>query len=258
MVRYAQLKGYKRIAVVFDEESNAQTLVPAIQAAAKKAGIKIVAEPALPVGVPSYENEVQQVASAKPQAILTQVAPNTAGTFFPELAQTGFPSVPLIGSDSTLEPQFVTAAQSIGLEKHLVSVEAYSTIASTGGRIFIAGFKKLFNTTNYNVRSTYAYDGLTAAALAMTMAHSTVPSVYVKDIPLVTTPGPGITDVYSYAQGVKLLKAGKRIKYVGVGSNMTYNHFHRVSGPYEVANLVNNAPHVLQIISADSVAKLSS
>jgi len=256
MVRYCQIKGYKRVALVFDEESNAQTLLPAIKAAAKVAHISIVADPTLPVGVPSYEAEVQQIANAKPQALLTQVAPNTAGTFFPELANTGFKSVPLVGSDSTLEPQFVTAAVSLGLEKNLVSVEAYSSIASTGGHIFISGFKKLFHTTNYNVRSTYAYDGLTVAALAMTMAHSTNPAVYVKDILKVTTPGPGVTDVYSYKQGVQLLKQGKRIKYVGVGSNMTYNHFHRVSGAYEVAKLVNNVPAQLLIIPADSVSKL--
>lgn len=256
MVRYCQMKGYKRIALVFDEEANAQTLVPAIKAAAKVAGIKIVSDPGLPVGVPSYESQVQELAAAKPQAILTQVAPNTAGTFFPELAQAGFPSVPLIGSDSTLEPQFVASAQSIGLEKHLLSVEAYNTIASTGGRIFIKGFKNIYHNPNFNVRSTYAYDGLNVAALAMTMAKSTNPNVYVKDVLKVTTPGPGIKDVYSYAQGVKLLKEGKRIKYVGVGSNMTYNHFHRVSGAYEVAKLVNNTPKIVKIISANQVAKL--
>jgi hypothetical protein len=49
-------------------------------------------------------------------------------------------------------------------------------------------------------------------------------------IPKVTTAGG--TVVYDYATGLKLLKAGKRITYVGASGPYNYNKYNNVFGPF--------------------------
>jgi hypothetical protein len=51
-----------------------------------------------------------------------------------------------------------------------------------------------------------------------------------KAIPLVTKTGG--TPVYNFADGLKLLKAGKRISYVGASGPFDYTPQHNVYGPF--------------------------
>src|SRR5579859_256642 len=82
MVYYAKQKGYQKVALVFDAAEGAQDLIPPIEAAAKTLGLTIVAKPSVPVNVTSYEGEILEVLRAKPDAMLMQLQPQEAGTFF--------------------------------------------------------------------------------------------------------------------------------------------------------------------------------
>ena len=42
----------------------------------------------------------------------------------------------------------------------------------------------------------------------------------------------GGTPVYSYSQGLKALKAGKQITYIGASGPFYYNAHHNVYGPF--------------------------
>jgi hypothetical protein len=98
---------------------------------------------------------------------------------------------------------------------------------------------------------------MTVAALAMDAAKSTDPNVYYKYVLDVTTPGPGVTNVYTYQQGETLLAQGKKIKYVGVGSPMTYNQFHRVTATFAAEQLQpSGTVTLIQNIPADSLQPL--
>jgi len=257
MTAYAASKHYQRIAVVFDEASNAQTLVPGILAAANALNISVVSRPTLPVGVPSYVAAVQSIAASHPDAILTQVDPTTASVLFPELNAAGLASVPVIGSDSTLQAAWVKAVGAANMASgSIVSVQSIASAAGPGGQQFINGYQSLFHKP-YDVRSISSYDGLNVAALAMVDAKSTNPTVYVKYIADVTDPGPGKTVVYDFATGSKLLSEGKKIKYSGVGSPMTYNQFHRVVGDFEVdKETPSGQPTRLALLPADMIGKV--
>lgn len=239
MVYYAHVKHYKRIALLFDATSSSQTLVPGILAAARKLNIKVVANPPLPVGAPSYEAEVQQVLAGHPDAILTQVEPNTAGTVFSELQSLKGGSLPVIGSDLTLEASWSQAVGTAYYQAHVLSVEAATNTQGQSYHLFIQGFLKRYH-KQPNYLSVYAYDGMTVEALAMVAAHSTDPTVYSKYVLAVTAAGSGKTNVYSFGQGAKLLAQGKQIKYVGVGSPMVYNSYHRVTGGFAVEQYTGN------------------
>ncbi len=260
MVDYAAKASYKRIALLFDESSNAQTLVPAITAAAKALHISVVAQPQLPVGVPSYVAAVQGVAAAHPDAILTQVDPITAGVLFPEMRAAGLTSTPVIGSDGTLNPAFVKAVGAQVLsDMNFVAVQSTTGASGPGGQLFVDGYQKLFGTNVYRANVLTAYDGINVAALAMIDAKSSDPAVYVNKILDVTTPRAGAVQVTDFATGAKLLGEGKKIKYFGVGSAMTFNKFHRVTADFEVVKETpTGSPTRIQLITADDLAKVIS
>ncbi|EQD80682.1 extracellular ligand-binding receptor [mine drainage metagenome] len=99
-------------------------------------------------------------------------------------------------------------------------------------KIFTTWYQKLYHTSLAAVAAPQAYDAVIAAALAMEAAHSFKgPAVNAK-ISYVSNP-PG-TPVYSFAQGVALLKQGKKINYEGVGSTVDFNAHHSVTGPFGV------------------------
>lgn len=234
MAYYAYSKGYKRVALAFDATSSSQTLVPGIKVAAKRLHMTIVANPALPVGAASYQAEVEQVVGGHPQAILTQVEPNTAGTFFSELQSLGGSAIPIVASDLTLEPSWVKAVGASYYESHVVSIEAATNTTSTSYSLFISGYHAQFGSAEPNYLSVYSYDGMNIAALAMVAAHSTDPTVFYKHVLSVTQAGSGKHLVYDFAQGAALLAKGEQIKYVGVGSPDVYNTYHRVSTGFAV------------------------
>jgi len=76
----------------------------------------------------------------------------------------------------------------------------------------------------------YTYDGIIISALAMDAVKGTTSRDLNNGILRVTAPGG--TMVYSYAQGVAALKAGKRVTYVGASGPFYYNKYHNVFGPF--------------------------
>ncbi|HLZ47806.1 MAG TPA: ABC transporter substrate-binding protein [Candidatus Limnocylindria bacterium] len=232
MVYYAQQKGYHRIALVFDAAEGAQSLVPSIESAAKIAGLEIVAKPAVPVNVTSYEGEILEIVRSKPDAMLMQLQPQETGTFFNQLEGLGGQSIPVIGSDLTAAPEWLKAIGAARAARQLVSIIPQSGASGPAGQTFLDTYQKLFNHPPRTF-SSHFYDGMNVAALAMVEAKSTDPQVYVSSITDVTTPGADRQVVYTYADGVKALGQGKKIKYTGAGSPMIFNQYHCVTGSFE-------------------------
>ncbi len=256
MAYYASQQHYHRIAIAFDASATSQTLVPAIKQAAATLGLDVVANPTLPVNVPSYQAQVQQILSSKPDAILTQLQPPNAGPFYSELAQAGGGSIPIVGSDLTLEPAFIQALGSKEA-KNLISVEPGSNVTGPAYRSWLSAYSEAYPGKAPEYSSVSYYDGVNVLALAMIAAKSTDPKIYVKYILDVTTPGSGVTEVTTFAQGAALLRAGKKIKYEGVSSPMTFNKYHRVTGPYEVVKgTVSGQTTQVGTILADALVPL--
>jgi len=237
MTYYAHEKGYQRIALVFDAEEGSQSLVPAIQAVAKSLGMTIVANEDIPQNITSNAGYIEQVVNAHPDAMLYQEGTaDMAGFFFKQWKQLGIPDLPIIGSDFTANADYVNAIGADFAKAHLTSIIPSLGDNTPAGTYFLDKFRAKYNSTP-QLYAPHFYDGLIIGALAMIDANSTDPSVYVKDVMDVTSDAPGHQVVYTFAEGAKLLREGKKIKYSGAGGPMTYNSIHTVTGPYQAVQV---------------------
>ncbi len=257
MVYYAKQQGYKNIALVFDAAEGAQSLVPSIESAAKIAGLNVVAKPAVPVNVTSYEGEILGIIRSKPDAMLMQLQPQETGTFFSQLEGLGGANIPVIGSDLTAAPEWLKAIGPAQAAKELTSIIPSSGASGPAGQTFLKTYQDLFNHPPRTF-SSHFYDAMNVAALAMADAKSTDPQKYVGSILDVTNPGSDRTVVYNFADGAKLLAQGKKIKYQGAGSPMVFNQYHCVTGSFEaVKATADGKTTVTSEISGDALNSLN-
>lgn len=257
MAYYAKQKGYKKLALVFDAVEGAQDLIPPIEEASKVLGLDVVAKPSVPVNVTSYESEILQIVNAKPDAMLMQLQPQEAGTFFNQLQGLGGDKIPVIGSDLTAAPEWIKAIGAARAASQLTSIIPSSGASGPAGQTFLATYQKLFNHPPRTF-SSHFYDAMNVAALAMVDAKSIDPKVYVGKILDVTDPGSDKTVVYTYADGLKLLQQGKKIKYYGAGSPMVFNQYHAVTGSFEaVQATADGKTNITAQIPADALVELT-
>ena len=86
------------------------------------------------------------------------------------------------------------------------------------------------------------YDSIVIASLAMTLAKSTDPKVWVKDIIKVSNPPGKVCG--TYATCVALIKAGKKINYNGAAGNDDFNKFHNVFSGFQMVGFDSSLANV--------------
>jgi branched-chain amino acid transport system substrate-binding protein len=251
MALYALQHGYKKAAFMMSTITTAQDFIPYIEGAYKAGGGTIVANESMTPGLTSYRTEVLKVAQAHPQVIFSQIEPPTAAVMTQNFKQIDNLAIPIVASDTSAAAEWIKAVTPAVANKAVVSAEG-ATATSPANPVFMKYFKKDYPGQQPLASATYSYDATIALALAIDKAKSTSGTVYAKDIPLVTSP-PGTT-VYSYAQGLAALKAGKKINYDGASGNMDYNQFHNVFGPYQLVK--SNLAGVEQVVATISAKQL--
>jgi ABC-type branched-subunit amino acid transport system substrate-binding protein len=231
-------KGYTKVAEVFTSDLSSQTTTQPFQAAFSKLGGTIVKQESIAPDQGSYQTEVAAVLAAHPQALVGEMDAQTAATFLSELRQQNGSMIPFVVTQRAIqgdwEPAVGPAIGTAALSQDVTAVAPALQATGTAFDDFKAALTSVkanpFQAKNPFVAATY--DGVTALALAMDKAGSTDPSVFVADIPKVTTPGPGVTVVSTYAQGVAALKAGQQIDYVGAAGAMTFDQYGTADRPY--------------------------
>jgi ABC-type branched-subunit amino acid transport system substrate-binding protein len=253
MALYALQKGYKRAAFMMSSITTAQDFIPYIQGAYKNGGGTIVANETLTPGLTSYRTEALKVAQAHPQVIFSQMEPPTAAVLTQNFKEIDNLAIPIVASDTSAAAEWIKAVTAAVANKAVVSCEG-ATATSPASTAFMKYFNQDYKGQQPLASATYSYDATIALALAIDKAGTTNGPTYAKDIPLVTSP-PG-TVVYSYAQGLSDLKAGKKINYDGASGNMDYNTYHNVFGPYELvrSDLTGNE----QVVGTISAAQLEA
>lgn len=263
---WAIKKGLKKAALLFDNTVAAQASVPGLLATYKHLGGKIVADLKVTPDSTSYGSEIHRLLQAKPQVIFTESDPQTDATAFRDLLQLGKP-IPVYGTNATVIPQWLNdvtkALGKANMSKYYRGVEPYAP-SYPGTKTFdkelkaSANLVKTWKTWIGQEYSTTPYDSVIIMCLAMNAAHSTSPAVYNKDILSVTAPGKGKTVVYTYSAGVKALKAGKKIQYIGASGPTVFNKYHNSFGEYGVYRYVNGNLKLAGTIPAATLAKLPS
>lgn len=260
---------YTRIATVFGTDPGSQGDLPGVVSAVNKMpGEKLVAQVNVVADQPNYRTDVEKLLAAHPQVIITETDGTTAATFFSEMKQLG-KLVPLIGTSGTPSTSYVQPlAKSLGastLEHDFRAVVVgVSNPAAPGYKVYAADVKAVRSQlqapwqqwpSNAFTENGYAVDII--FALAMDAAHSTVGSVYNPYVAQVVAPGKGKVKVYSYAQGVAALKAGKKIQYIGPLGPMNLNKYHNWF-PNEAVQTFqpNGSAKTVGVITTQQIQKL--
>lgn len=230
MAYYGNQKGYKKVALAFTSDDAAQTLVPPIESIVKSHGGQVVENVQVAPDQSSYRSEIEKILASKPDAVYTQMDPQTAGTFISEWQQLGGGNIPFIGSDVTAAADFQKAVTAQWSAKNLTSIQG-STVGGTAATEYAKFYGQVFNGQQPVTLSNDAYDGMNMIALAILEAKSTDPSVYVSDVEKVAN-GPG-TDVYDFKTGAADIGKGETINYQGAGGPDDFNHYHNVTGAFE-------------------------
>ena len=244
MALYAKQKGYLRAAAVFGNDAGSQAAVPALLKGYKALGGQMVLNQKIALGQNlSYQPEVEQLIAAKPQVIFTDASPQASATYLAELQQLGH-LIPVIGTDATIQPAWVTAvAGAIGkpaLSEYFVAEQSYAPPSGAGWQVYnkdllasrSVSTPAQWSTDSYTMTD---YDSVIVMALAAAAAKSTSPPVWNASIPAVTTASPGAVVVHSFAVGVAALKAGKKIDYVGAAGVIDFNQWHSSADGFEIA-----------------------
>jgi ABC-type branched-subunit amino acid transport system substrate-binding protein len=231
MAYYAIQKGLTKCSILFASGEAAQALVPAVKGPFEAHGGTVLANIALTPDQSSYSSEILKAFANNPQCIFVQTDAQTAGTLFAAARELGHLNVPFIGSDQYND---INIAKAIGLQSASKWVTGMAGAAPTGPAY--AYLLKIYKADGHiELPSDFAsamYDAVVLAALAMTDAKSTDPTVW--NTKVLDVSNPAGTVVYTYAQGVALLKQGKKINYDGASGPVDFNAHHAVFNGFEV------------------------
>ena len=240
---WAVQKGFKNVAVVFQNGIGSEGNLPGLQSAMPKLGGTLGLQLTIPADAASYSSEVARVIAAHPDALIWSADPQTTATFMSEYKQLNNGSLPaMVTATDSLTPDF------FGALTHVVGVDYVTNNVYLVGSSFsqttaaFATYKAALSADSKtsaiaDVLSAVgppasAYDGINILALAMVMAKTTIGSYYNQFVTQVVSPKPGAVVVSDYASGLAALKAGKQIQYVGVIGAVVFNKYHNAAGEF--------------------------
>jgi branched-chain amino acid transport system substrate-binding protein len=264
---WALRQGYKRAAIVFQNNIGAQGNEPGVVAAYRKKGGTIAINLTIPGDVNSYSSTVQRVINAHPQVLITAADPQTSATFLSEYKQLNGGSVPpIVTATDSLTPDYFNAIKKVlgaaYVTKHIALVGSYINPAAPAYTGYKAAMyaspqvKSPATVLGVGVISSI-YDGIIIMSLAMQEAHSTKGSAYNKDILSITTAGTGKQVVHSYAAGLAAIKAGHKIQYVGVGGPIAFDRYHNSPGQFSATAFnADGSPRLLGVMTGPDVLAL--
>ena len=243
MAVWAWKQGYKTAAAVFSNDTTAQTSVPTLLSGYQKEGGNMVSNLQVVPDQSSYQTEAARVVAAHPQVIFTEADAQTDATFLKAFQQlNGGTMIPIIGTAPTITADWAKAVgDAIGtanLDKYYVGLQPYVAGSGPSWDVFntalLADSKDIPNPAQWSADaySMTDYDGINIMALAMLDANSWKPTDYNNDIPDVTSPGTGKTEVHSFAEGKAALAAGHKIHYIGAGGAVNFDQWHNYGGDF--------------------------
>jgi ABC-type branched-subunit amino acid transport system substrate-binding protein len=250
MTVIAQNLGYKRIALAFGNDIGSQTFVQPAMAAIAKAGMTVVANETLDLNATTFRTEAEKIIQAHPDAIMTEALGSADPTLFAEIKQlNGGKLIPIIGTSAAISPAFFEAtAKAIGAADFAANFHADNLVTATSGPAYqaftqallavkgkVAGAQTGDFTTYFTAPgAVHLYDGMNLAALAMVAAGSTETAKWQPYIATIGDGVPGAVVVSSFAQGVRELKAGKKIRYIGPGGPTSFDSYHDSPGIFQI------------------------
>ena len=250
MTVIAKSLGYKRIALAFGNDTGSQTFVQPAIASIAKAGLTLVDNETLDLNATTFRTEAEKIIQAKPDAIMTEALGSADPTLFAEIKQlNGGKMIPIIGTSAAISPSFFqSSATAIGAAVFAADFHADNLVTATSGPAYNAFTQALlavkgkvanaqtgdFTTYFTAPGAVHLYDGMNLAALAMIAAGSTDTAKWQPYIATIGDGVPGAVVVNSFAQGIRELKAGKKIRYIGPGGPTSFDSYHDSPGIFQI------------------------
>lgn len=236
---YASEKGAKKVAIVATEVAGSQLQKEAAVSAAKELGLEVLLAVDIQSTQPSYRDVINRIAGANPDAVIIFSQAQDGGTFVKQAAEAG-QSWTIIGTTEWMGEAFPASATMEAINQHkAVLISGFSYAPGQGWDFFKTEFAKYAPTvealktmTPENSYAQQFYDSLTVTALAIEQACSTKAAKWVPAVRQVSM-APG-TKCYSYAECVKLIRAGTDVDYSGATGEMDYTDTGVVSGTYGI------------------------
>lgn len=245
MAYWAVKHGCKTAVAVFDTNSSAATVVPALKTEYKKLGGNLVGTMLVTADAPSYTSSAAQFVSDKPECAFTETDPGTAATFWSEVLQQTHKLPPIYGDQADLFGPYYNAV--LPVVGSALDFTALTQAAPPPSKAYTL-YKKYLRAAKSGVKDPMQYeaagpsitnaDAVILASLAMNAAHSTKPSVYRPWITKIAgIPKAGETVVHTYAEGVAALKAHKKIAYDGIGGQIVFNKYHNAAAVFSALKI---------------------
>jgi ABC-type branched-subunit amino acid transport system substrate-binding protein len=264
---WAARKGYKRVAVVFQNNIGAQGNEPGVAAGIKKIDGTMTTNITIPGDASSYSSVVARVLAGKPQALILAGDPQTSATFLSEYRTlSGGHVPPVITSTDSITPAYFSAVKKVMGGGYMIRSMAFvGSYVSPGSSAFSIYKSAVYGASQIKDPATILgvgviasiYDGINLMGLAMQKAHSTSGPAYNTDIARIAAGAPGAVVVDSYAAGLAALKAGQQIHYVGVGGPIHFNAFHNSPGNFSASGFTaSGSPTLLAVIPGTQVQQL--
>ena len=260
----AQHFGYSRVALVFTNDITSQGALPGLRIGIPRSHGKIAITELLPGGQPSYRSDVERLIAAKPQAIITELDPQTAATFLSEYFQLTSKVLPIISDTVALEPSWISAVSgAIGKARLASSVTVVASYAPLTTPAYVTFTKALLaahgiqNPSQWNTDlfTASSYDAANIVALAAIEAHSLDPKVINRYVPKIAGGVPGAVTVGTFAAGAAALRAGKQVHYVGASGPIVFNAYHNSTGEFALETYKGSGVAVKSVITAAELAR---
>lgn len=254
MAIYAHDRGWNKIALAFGNTTADTSIIPGIQATAKKLGMTILTSVTITIGATSFESEISNLYAQHPQAILAQFDIPSAGVLFSELKARGLTSTPWVASNLWFTNTFFST---VGASIASGPIYIANTGTENGG---YGPFMKLY-TPKYKANSpqngsTYLYDAVNVWALGAQQA-GTLDSPKIEQGIMAVTHGSNTCT--SYVACLQLLKAGKSISYDGASSSVQFDKYHNVYGPFDFLQYTSSGSvNTVKTLSPQEIQKAIS
>ena len=264
---YAHDQGYKRAALLYGNDISSQGTVPTVTSGFQKLGGTIAIKLTVALDQSSYRSEVEKLIAAKPDVIFNEIDPQTAGTFFGELKQLNGSVPPLVSTAAQYTPWINAVTSAIGKDTLAGIYHTVLNLSNFSGPAYdqyntnlLASAADVPNPKQWSqdIFSESGYDTVIMFGLAMLAAGTSNPVVWNSYIPKVTTVGPGVTVVHTFAQGKAALAQGKKIAYEGATGQISFDQWHNSGGGFEVLGFAssNGSQPVVATYGPDAVTKL--
>ncbi|HEX4578857.1 MAG TPA: ABC transporter substrate-binding protein [Candidatus Dormibacteraeota bacterium] len=254
MALYANKKGYKTGALLFSSDIAQQTIPKPIKATWQKLGNSIVADVTVAPGQTSYRTQVQNIINAHPDVVFTQLDPQTAAVMFQNFKELNNLAIPIVGTDVTSGDDYLKAITYPIAHDHLISVFGTNATGAAADNFAKAFAAQNGATAQPIAGANYAYDAVISLALAMDKAGTTDGPAVIAAMKMVTNPPGQACD--AYADCLKGIQAGTKIKMDGASGDLIYNQYQNVFGPYGAfqADATTGAETQVQLLSASDLA----